>query len=132
MISFFFFNFLSFFIFFIFITFFFFPKYFASPDQRNFFKNYSLRLEATNCQSRSHPMNPISFLFFLNSVLQSFQDYFSSYEMGQSVGGMKTGEQENPRKTTWHICKQNLACLTCARCRADTRHSSEMINCSFY
>ena len=29
------------------------------------------------------------------SVLRPFQDYFSSYETGQSVGGAKTGE---PRK----------------------------------
>ena len=35
------------------------------------------------------------FIFFLNSVLRPFQDYFSSYEMGQSVGGAKT---ENPEK----------------------------------
>ena len=31
-------------------------------------------------------------IFFLNSVLRPFQDYFSSYETGQSVGGAKTGE----------------------------------------
>ena len=34
-------------------------------------------------------------LFFFNSVLRIFQDYFSSYETGQSVGGRK---QENPEK----------------------------------
>ena len=33
--------------------------------------------------------------FFLNSVLLPFQDYFSSYETGQSVGGRKL---ENPKK----------------------------------
>ena len=27
------------------------------------------------------------FFFFFNSVLRPFQDYFSSYETGQSVGG---------------------------------------------
>ena len=38
--------------------------------------------------------------FFFNSVLRPFQDYFSSYEMGQSVGGAKTGEpRENPPGT---------------------------------
>ena len=36
--------------------------------------------------------------FFLNSVLRPFQDYFSSYETDQSVGGAKT--EEPPRKTT--------------------------------
>ena len=36
-----------------------------------------------------------SFFFFLNSVLHPFQDYFSSYETGQSVGGQKP---ENPRE----------------------------------
>ena len=33
--------------------------------------------------------------FFFNSVLRPFQDYFSSYEMGQSVGGRK---RENPEE----------------------------------
>ena len=35
------------------------------------------------------------FCFFFNSVLRPFQDYFSSYETGQSVGGRK---RENPEK----------------------------------
>ena len=30
--------------------------------------------------------------FYFYSVLRPFQDYFSSYETGQSVGGVKTGE----------------------------------------
>ena len=30
--------------------------------------------------------------FFFYSVLRPFQDYFSSYDMGQLVGGAKTGE----------------------------------------
>ena len=34
------------------------------------------------------------FIYF-NSVLRAFQDYFSSYETGQSVGGRK---RENPEK----------------------------------
>ena len=44
--------------------------------------------------------------FFLNSVLRPFQDYFSSYETGQSVGGAKTGEPREktpgtPASRTW-------------------------------
>ena len=35
--------------------------------------------------------------YFLNSVLRPFQDYFSSYETGQSVGGRK---REIPEKKT--------------------------------
>ena len=35
------------------------------------------------------------FLFFSYSVLRPFQDYFSSYETGQSVGGRKL---VNPKK----------------------------------
>ena len=35
------------------------------------------------------------FFFFFNSVLRPFQDYFSSYETDQSVGGRK---RENPEK----------------------------------
>ena len=38
---------------------------------------------------------PLSFFVFLNSVLRPFQDYFSSYETGQSVGGRN---RENPEK----------------------------------
>ena len=48
------------------------------------------------------------FVFFLNSVLRPFQDYFSSYETGQSVGGAKTGEprEKSPDTTasrTWLV-----------------------------
>ena len=35
---------------------------------------------------------PNRLYIFLNSVLRPFQDYFSSYETGQSVGGAKKGE----------------------------------------
>ena len=35
------------------------------------------------------------FVCFFNSVLRPFQDYFSSYETSQSVGGRK---RENPKK----------------------------------
>ena len=50
----------------------------------------------------------IYFIFFYYSVLRPFQDYFSSYETGQSVGGQK---QENPEKNhlthpqaeLWHV-----------------------------
>ena len=39
-------------------------------------------------------------VFFFNSVLRPFQDYFSSYETGLSVGGAKTGEpREKPPGT---------------------------------
>ena len=55
-------------------------------------------------------------LFFFYSVLRPFQDYFSSYETGQSVGGAKTGEpQEKPPGTpasrTWlvsHVARAGL------------------------
>ena len=36
--------------------------------------------------------------FFFNSVLRPFQDYFSLYETGQSVGGGKRENRENPEK----------------------------------
>ena len=66
----------------------------------------------------------LKYIYFLNSVLRPFQDYFSSYE---TVDGAKTGEPRE--KTIWHTLKQNLACLTCGQCRArtHTRHSGEMI-----
>ena len=39
-------------------------------------------------------------LFFFYSVLRPFQDYFSSCEMGQAVGGTKMGEpREKPPGT---------------------------------
>ena len=46
----------------------------------------------------------------LNKILRPFQDYFSSCEKGQSLGGAKTGEPRE--KNTLHTRKQNLACLT--------------------
>ena len=56
------------------------------------------------------------FSFFLNSVLRPFQDYFSSYETGQSVGGAKTGEPrekppDTPASRTWlvsHVARVGL------------------------
>ena len=57
-----------------------------------------------------------SFFFFLNSVLRPFQDYFSLYETGQSVGGTKTGEPREkppgtPASRTWlvsHVARAGL------------------------
>ena len=43
----------------------------------------------------------IKMLFFLNSVLRLFQDFFNSYETGQSVGRRK---QESPEKN--HLTHQ--------------------------
>ena len=37
--------------------------------------------------------------FFFNSVLRPFQDYFSSYETGQSVGGAKMEEFQEKHLT---------------------------------
>ena len=70
-------------------------------------------IECKSCGLCGTSENDVSLIFFY-SVLRPFQDYFSSYETGQSVGGAKTGEP--PRKTTWHARKQNLACLTSAIC----------------
>ena len=63
---------------------------------------------------------------FLDSVLHPFQDYISSYETDQSVGGAKTGEPQEktpgtPVSRTWLV--------SCALCGAGThtRHSSDMI-----
>ena len=55
-------------------------------------------------------------LFFFNSVLRPFQDYFSSYETGQSVGWIKTGEPrekapDTPASRTWlvsHVARAGL------------------------
>ena len=64
------------------------------------------------------------FVFFVvvvfNSVLCPFQDYFSSYETGQSVGGAKTGEpQEKPPGTPasrmWlvaHVAREQTVIVT--------------------
>ena len=56
------------------------------------------------------------YIFFFNSVLRPFQDYFSSYETGQSVGGAKTGEPrekppDTPASRTWlvsHVARAGL------------------------
>ena len=45
------------------------------------------------------------FLFIFNSVLRPFQDYFSSYATGQSVGGRK---RENPEKN--HLAHPQAEC----------------------
>ena len=48
--------------------------------------------------------------YFFKSVLRPFQDYFSSYETGQSVGGAKTGEPrekplDTPASRTWLVSR---------------------------
>ena len=53
-------------------------------------------------------MKFLRIFFFFNSVLRPFQDYFSSYETGQAVGGAKTAEpREKPPGThasrTWLV-----------------------------
>ena len=67
-----------------------------------------------------------NFFFFFNSVLRPFQDYFSSYETGQSVGGAKTAEPREkppgtPASRTWLVSRGQSGA------RTHTRHSSEMI-----
>ena len=59
---------------------------------------------------------PVLADFFFYSVLRPFQDYFSSYETGQSVGGAKTGEPrektpDTPACRTWlvsHVARAGL------------------------
>ena len=49
---------------------------------------------------RSNYINLFIYLFIFSSVLRPFQDDFSSYETGQSVGGAITGEpREKPPDT---------------------------------
>ena len=48
---------------------------------------------AWSCYTENHTI--FLFFFFFNLVLRPFQDYFSSYETGQSVGGRK---REDPEK----------------------------------
>ena len=55
--------------------------------------------------------------FFFDSVYRPFQDYFSSYETGQSVGGAKTGEPrekppDKPASRTWLVMPRKLIWLT--------------------
>ena len=63
---------------------------------------------------------------FLNSVLGAFQDYFSYYETGQSVGVAKTGEPhektttDTPVSRTWLVSHVAIAGL------GTTRHSGEI------
>ena len=57
----------------------------------------------------------IGFIYIF-SVLRPFQDYFSSYKTGQSVGGAKTGEPrekppDTPASRTWlvsHVARAGL------------------------
>ena len=56
------------------------------------------------------------FFFFLIQFKRPSQDYFSSYETGQSVGGAKTGEPREkppdiPTSRTWlvsHVARAGL------------------------
>ena len=65
---------------------------------------------------KCHAVRCIIKYIFFNSVLRPFQDYFSSYETGQSVGGAKTGEPrekppDTPTSRTWlasHVAKEGL------------------------
>ena len=58
----------------------------------------------------------VTIFFFFDSVLRPFQDFFSSYETGQSVGGAKTGEPREkppgtPASRTWlvsHVARAGL------------------------
>ena len=62
-------------------------------------------------------------MFFSHSVLRPFQDYFSSYDTGQSVVGAKMGEpQEKPPDTP-----ASRSCHVSHVARTRTRHSGEMI-----
>ena len=45
----------------------------------------------THIAEHVHYIIRFSVLCFFNSVIRHFQDYFSSYETHQSVGGTKTG-----------------------------------------
>ena len=54
-----------------------------------------------------HCIVMVIFIFF-DSVLRPFQDFFSSYETGQSVGGEKMGEPREkppgtPASRTWLV-----------------------------
>ena len=62
---------------------------------------------------------PLVCFHIFNSVLRPFQDYFSSYEAGQSVCGAKTGEPreknavtpDTPASRTWlvsHVARAGL------------------------
>ena len=60
---------------------------------------------------------------FFDSVVRPFQDYFSSYVTGQSVGGAKTGvpleTPDTPASRTWLVSRGQCGA------RTHTRHSSE-------
>ena len=58
-------------------------------------KYHYILIIAKYLDKTKHVLLFFSSFFFLNSVLRPFQDYFSSYETGQSVGGRK---RENPEK----------------------------------
>ena len=94
----------------------FFPKF---RDPAKIFAWMTGRIGVFFLANRSH----IYFFFFLNSVLCPFQDYFSSYETGQLVGGGKREHRANN-----HLAHPR-ACLTCGQCwaRTHTRRSGEML-----
>ena len=80
---------------------------------RSFHDDLILQDQASGERSQDHWSS--GFVFFY-SVLRPFQDYFSSYETGQSVGGAKTGEPrekppDTPASRTWlvsHVARAGL------------------------
>ena len=77
----------------------------------------------------NNPLITTNGQILFNSILRPFQDYFSSCETGQSVGGRKREILE--KKNTWHTRKQKLACLTCCQrgARTHTRHRGQILIC---
>ena len=77
---------------------------------------FTARQLQEKCQEQNVDLYIFFFFFFFDSVLRPFQDYFSSYETGQSVGGAKTGEPrekppDTPASRTWlvsHVARAGL------------------------
>ena len=76
-------------------------KIYDAEKKSGFIMSMSIVFKYFNCVhtgskvSIYRTIGPFFFFFFLNSVLRSFQDYFRSYETGQTVGGRKQKNPEN-------------------------------------
>ena len=67
--------------------------------------------------------------YFFNSVLRPFQDYVSSYETGQSVGGRKREipEKKHPAHPQAEVGLSHMCCQRGAR--THTRHRGQILIC---
>ena len=78
----------------------------------------------------NNPLITTNGQILFNSVLHPFQDYFSSYETGQSGGGKKTGDSRE--KNTWHTHKTEVGLFHMLPARGSNPHQTQRTNTDLF